>query len=110
MEPDRTEVEIIERVIEIIHERDWCQRTLMDDDGRVCLDMAMTLAMPVHQPFTPGFVVAPMVAQMVRRRVCQAVGLNPYGETLSEWNDWPGRTVEEVVLALKRAVAGERIG
>jgi hypothetical protein len=101
LEPDMTDVEVIEKAIGIIDERGWCQHMEEDDDGRVCLNRALDLAMPIR----------PLSSARVRMRVRRAVSLDPsvLGSLLSVWNDEPGRTVEDVVLALKHAAAGERL-
>ncbi len=45
---DTTATELVERAIEIINERGWCQHTEVDEDGRVCLDEALGLAMSTY--------------------------------------------------------------
>jgi hypothetical protein len=94
-------VEVIERAIEIIVERGWCQRKLVDDDGRVCASEALRLAMLIYPQ--------PMVAVRVAVRLRRAAGFGRSAGVLVDWNDHPGRTVENVVSTLKRAAAGGRL-
>ncbi len=105
---DMNEVEIIERAIDIIVERGWCQRRMDDERGRACLTYALHLASPsaLRSVRAIALVAATLEPDLLP--------LNPKGFdgrriALQEWNDEPGRTVEDVVLALKHAAAGETL-
>jgi hypothetical protein len=54
--------------------------------------------------------LSPVGVRFVARFV-DSLGTPPVARlTMDQWNDEPGRTVEDVVLAFKHAAAGERLG
>lgn len=86
---------ILERAGEIITEKGWTQGCYEDKDGSVCVSQALTLASKQ--------VAGPIYLEELtraRRRVIHAV--RPH-LTLPGYNDVKARSVEDVLLALKRA-------
>ena len=77
----------LDQVAELIRRCGWCQHELKDSDGRLCLLGALG---DLHG--RPGESVA-------RLWLYATAGTRHLGE----WNDRPGRTVDEVLDLLKRA-------
>jgi hypothetical protein len=98
MNTDDTETAYLERALVVLDEHGWCQHQLIDADGRVCLSTALSRARngEVHAP-TGAF-----------WRLTRAAGLET-PDDLVAWQDDRDRTVEDVVLAFKCAIAGERL-
>ncbi len=69
-----------------IRDHGWCQKALMDDEGRVCLLGALGKI--------PGDQAIP------RQRLRSIIGIN-----LVNWNNSPKRTKKEVIAALEEAAA-----
>ena len=72
---------------EVIQERGWIQFAYSSPDG-VCLSQALTQAYPIWLQYAH--------AHWKLRKLLGGVGL-------VEWNDYPGRTQEEVLAILQEA-------
>lgn len=91
-------------------EKGWCQGALRTIDGKYCLSGAILLA---GGGFGAGR--GPIEDDRLREKlspsfklVTQAVGLGKGkspGWSIPMWNDVPGRTREEVLAAMDRAIA-----
>ena len=89
--------ERIERAIACLEERGWCQGSVSDDDGRVCVLGAFSGAGSVFADVT--------VAAL--NRVASVAGGSPY-YNLARWNDsLPPQTGKQVVLDVLRRAAAE---
>ncbi len=76
-------------------ERGWCQHMGADAKGNVCMSGALNRATcHNHSAYLRGEVDA------VRFAVVKAIGW----ENIPAWNDRPGRTKEEVLAAIDRAI------
>jgi hypothetical protein len=92
--------------IEVLQCRGWTQGALVDETGAMCAIGALYTAchgnwrpcsVDRHDHFAQGwFEQLPLVQSIA-----------PTHTTLEEWNDAPERTVEDVLLLLKYADAGE---
>lgn len=78
---------------EKLEEVGWCQYQMESADGRMCLIGAYGDSVG---KIWPGNVVATMGWYLLMH----AIGSND----VVSWNDWPGRTVEEVMAALDLAI------
>jgi hypothetical protein len=67
-----------------IREHGWCQRTIRDEEGRVCLIGALQSVEGWENSVAPT---------MLRRII----------SCIPSWNNAPGRTKEEVIAALEGA-------
>lgn len=65
----------------------WTQYAILDPSGRVCLSGAMYIASPLH--CSKAMTV---LASMV-------------GSPIANWNDAPGRTLNQVLQVLDQAIA-----
>jgi hypothetical protein len=96
------ETAYLERALDLLDEHGWCQHQLLDADGRMCLSTAMSRAMG-SMPYGKVHVRRGAIWRLTR-----AAGLET-SDGLIAWQDEDERTVEDVKLAFKYAIAGERL-
>lgn len=86
--------EVVEKAIEILDDKGWCQNNFVNPDGKVCLEEALGRA---------NWIVSKnsVMPEDVYSGVRETTGISKYA-FLSEWNDRPERTVEEVKDVLMR--------
>jgi len=75
---------------ELLEEKGWCQGTLRDEQGRLCVTGAIIVS-------SGGY---PRLAYKMTDILSKKLG-----EDLTHWNDTFGRTKEEVIALLKEAEA-----
>lgn len=76
----------------VLKEHGWCQGTLSNIEGQVCLVMALTLA--------ANDASVPTIVHTAVNTLTDWVGQHP-----ALWNDQPGRTYEQVEDMLKSLAA-----
>jgi hypothetical protein len=82
----------LRRAAQIVRERGWTQGRYEEEDGRMCVEGAMSLAHGYQAPAGNCDVVADLFA-------LRQVTL----ENVVDWNDAPERTAEDVIAALEAA-------
>jgi hypothetical protein len=97
--------EIRRRAAELIEERGWHQGDWTGADGSICLNAALLLAVhPQHNfvnPEWPDVTLAVHEAVLGELEVWERA---EYRDSLADWQDAPGRTVDEVLAALLRGI------
>ena len=78
--------EVVERAIEILDQRGWCQCQASDDEGRVCMSWAVGRA-AITERFDDT---------RQRGRVLDHISAITGGLSVPYWNDQAGRTFDEV--------------
>jgi hypothetical protein len=97
--PDLDEVGLVlMRAAEIIRERGWCQHNLKDSIGRMCMVGAITEAQSCL-----GISAAGRAQDAVRHEL----QINGF---ISDWNNAPERTADEVIQALESAALTRQKG
>lgn len=86
--------EVLDGAAKAIEEQGWCQHMMQNAEGNLCLMGGLLHG--ARQTQCPGFYEA---AQAVEDQVKQQTGAS----LVALWNDEPGRSVEDVLLLLKRA-------
>lgn len=94
--PKSKDLIVLERARERIA-RGWCQGKAEGPDGSVCIIGAL------HHAFYGGIGPLTPEAAYPLRVAVEQMGLDP--ETVSIWNDAPGRTQAEVLARFDTAVA-----
>lgn len=89
--------EILAKAADLIDERGHCKRVSEDLDGRLCVYGALRKA-------TEQFVDQDRVFGAAAERISEHLG----GDLVAIWNDYPERTKEEVVSALRSAAEAAR--
>jgi hypothetical protein len=101
----------LETAYEILEERGWCQHAFMNLPRKVCLDGALRLAI-VDRATLEAHDWAIYSADadryiMAADRIMRVLDINYRTINIWVWNDAPERSVEDVKLVLKKAIAGE---
>jgi hypothetical protein len=97
--------DVILGAIDYLEKHEWCQGTAMRGIAR-CLLSTLTVCLP--PPNTVG--AGPegsdssKLMQATRERVERSLGIREHH--LTEWNDVPGRTKEQVIDALHASLGG----
>lgn len=105
---------ILRRASDILGERGWCQGLMEDAQGRVCamgafaaaLDEAILMPLDAEQEeFASALDRRADIHIEFVKAFARAAGLHydSNSNPIPEWNDRTGRSVEDVVLAMKRA-------
>lgn len=110
--------EILSRASELLDQKGWCQGTLVNDQGNMCMMGALSTAMQEdrlteNSPESDDVIFERRISE--ERAVVQALSLSIYGANayafdvictnpIPEWNDRPERSVEDVKLAFKKAI------
>lgn len=84
------------KAIRQIEVRGWCQEHAIDSDGRVCIEQAINMSVrdTMDRDVTIYRVRQPMLEHLARTE-------HYPGDMLMDWNDAPGRTVDQVLGLLK---------
>lgn len=84
---------------DIIVEQGWCQNTAKNAIGNVCMGGAISMA---HHGSAYGWAEAKdALARMRNTLKAEEPALSISGCAVSEWNNQPGRTAEEVIAKLR---------
>lgn len=98
----RSDSEVVERAIEILDDKGWCQGTQVNRAGQVCVGEALAQASGAHLWNATWWVRLPG-AQW--RQFCR-VRAEVTAIVVTRWNDQPGMTAEYVqerlILTAKR--------
>lgn len=91
--------DLIDGAIDVLHERGWCQGTLVNDAGNRCVLGALRVAADA----TNHALLKPSVAA-----VSHALDLDGSASHLVLFNNDPLTSAEDVLLGMKRAAASLR--
>ncbi len=95
--------EVFARAREIIEERGWTQRKVVDDDGCVCLDGAVRLACGGREERGRDcmrYIHLPDIGDHPEYYRARKQLTSHLGGGFEYWNDEPERTVDEVLELL----------
>lgn len=103
--------EFIDQTIDVIQERGWCQHTLENSAGNVCLFGALYAA-TARQYGLPNLHAAAGRFYALQKNALEMIGKAiriEVGESLSipYYNDNNAKSAEDVILILKKAKVGE---
>lgn len=101
--------EVIDGAIEAIETHGWCQQSLLNADGQLCLRGALyvgagAVLMGHHIEFEEGAFDEDAFEE-ADSLVVKEINKNYVDEcsTIPRWNDHSGTSAEDVILVLKRA-------
>jgi len=90
--------QILSRAYEIL-EGGWCQRHMQDYVGSYCILGA------ISKVFTENGCVPSINYHRARWRIEQAIEIDYGANVVSDFNDFPGRTKEEVLDVVAKAIS-----
>lgn len=92
----KEEVEVLTKMKELLMEKGWCQGTLRNDQGNLCLLGTLDQVYLNNDLLTPYN----RAAEAIRRQI--------ESRSISNWNDAVGRTFNEVIDILDAAILAEK--
>ncbi|GGR51725.1 DUF6197 family protein [Streptomyces roseolus] len=95
---------ILEDTYDILEARGWCQGTMQQPDGKVCLEGAFRAACGYKDTEEDYALYASTPSGDAWETLCRTVEQECRFAAPWAWNDDPARTVEDVKLLLKRAI------
>lgn len=93
MNPNHPTARVLTDAARVIIRDGWCQGRTIDDQGRRCLSSALAAATCGNRAYSDAF--RSLSVHLFGAAPTAVAGRNP-----TAWNDVPGRTVDEVVVAL----------
>jgi hypothetical protein len=95
--------EVLDKAADYIDEHGWCQKAMVDNDGRVCAIGAIRAAVCMEEGVMMPWVSTGHQALTAATHLAEAAY-----DGLDYWNDAEGRTQFDVTNLLRKAAEAER--
>jgi hypothetical protein len=102
------EAQVLQHAASLLVTEGWCQDVSHDNRGRVCLTMAVVLAVDEVFPDFPPAVASHLYFDVVGLISETLLTRDGYEGRLEDWQDQPGMSLDDVLdlLAAARAMCG----